>query len=335
MAGSEGPSHEPFRVDPVLMESPGMYNLDVFDGLDFALYEIGKRGMTATVCLSNYWHWSGGFSAYVSWTTKRPIPYPSSWNYTSWTNAPEQPFLEYTDNFYHLPEAQKLYSRHLETVIERVNRYSDVQYKDDPSILAWELANEPQRPSASWIRYSTSLIKSLDPNHLVTAGMESRVNLEEFLKVHSDEGIDFCTIHVWAQNRGEYNMTDPSEENIAHAIAWGLDWLEKVEGWAGLVKKPLLLEEFGFPRDNWVDSYNPYSAENPTTRRDRYFRAMIERVRRSHQNTGMYVGFGFWTYSGEARNGDTLGDPPHEPGGWYSIYDKDESTLQIIANPNI
>ena len=60
MASSEGPRSEPFRIVPPLMEKPGMYNLDVFDGLDYALHQIGIRGMTATLCLSNYWHWSGG-----------------------------------------------------------------------------------------------------------------------------------------------------------------------------------------------------------------------------------------------------------------------------------
>jgi mannan endo-1,4-beta-mannosidase len=75
-------------------------------------------------------------------------------------------------------------------------------------------------------------IKSLDTNHLVTAGMESREDYIDFLIAHTCKCIDYSTIHVWAQNRGIYDMIDPSEENIAKAMSWGLSWVEKVNGWA-------------------------------------------------------------------------------------------------------
>lgn len=57
MAGSEGPRTEPFRIDMPMMESPGFYNLDILDGLDYCLEELRKRDMTATMVLTNYWQW--------------------------------------------------------------------------------------------------------------------------------------------------------------------------------------------------------------------------------------------------------------------------------------
>ncbi|SAL97951.1 hypothetical protein [Absidia glauca] len=62
MAASEGPDDDDqlFRMQPSLMTSPGTYNEDVFQGLDYLLDAIGKRNMTAVVTLSNFWHWSGG-----------------------------------------------------------------------------------------------------------------------------------------------------------------------------------------------------------------------------------------------------------------------------------
>jgi mannan endo-1,4-beta-mannosidase len=59
MSSSEGPDDEPFRMKPSLMVSPGIYNNDIYDGLDYAVSEMGKRGFTITMCLNNYWHWSG------------------------------------------------------------------------------------------------------------------------------------------------------------------------------------------------------------------------------------------------------------------------------------
>jgi mannan endo-1,4-beta-mannosidase len=76
MASSEGPNNSPFRSTPTLMISPGSYDKDLLDGLDFAIHEIGKRGMKATIVLSNFWQWSGGFAQLVSWATNSSIPYP-------------------------------------------------------------------------------------------------------------------------------------------------------------------------------------------------------------------------------------------------------------------
>jgi len=48
----------------------------------------------------------------------------------------------------------------------------------------------------------------------------------------------------------------------------------------------------------------------------------------------------FWAWSGEGRprvaggawhqGDDFLGDPPHEPQGWYGVYDTDATTLEVI-----
>jgi mannan endo-1,4-beta-mannosidase len=78
MAGSEGaPTPQPFRMNPPLMQAPGQYNEDVFEGLDVCLAEMSKRGMRATMTLNNEWQWSGGFAQYVSWTQNNTIiPYP-------------------------------------------------------------------------------------------------------------------------------------------------------------------------------------------------------------------------------------------------------------------
>lgn len=58
MASSEGaPTHQPFRMDPPLMQSPGEYNEEIFVGMDRCLAEMSKRGMRATMTLANEWQW--------------------------------------------------------------------------------------------------------------------------------------------------------------------------------------------------------------------------------------------------------------------------------------
>ena len=58
---------------------------------------------------------------------------------------------------------------------------------------------------------------------------------------------------------------------------------------------------------------------------------------------GSVAGTHFWAWSGEGRAqhpdhhfqpGDTsyLGDPPHEPQGWYGVFDVDASTQAVIRD---
>jgi mannan endo-1,4-beta-mannosidase len=52
------------------------------------------------------------------------------------------------------------------------------------------------------------------------------------------------------------------------------------------------------------------------------------------------AGVNFWAWAGEGRphtpegfwkpGHDFIGDPPHETQGWYSVYDRDSTTIEII-----
>ncbi|MGB8981432.1 MAG: hypothetical protein WCC12_06125 [Anaerolineales bacterium] len=135
MAASEGPNTEPYRMVPALMISPGKYDESVLDGLDFLIAELGKRGMKAVMVLNNYWQWSGGMAQYVSWSDGTAIPYPGDWS----------EFMNYSARFYDCAECQTWYRDHIEMIIGHTNPYTGLKYRDDPTIFAWELANEPRR----------------------------------------------------------------------------------------------------------------------------------------------------------------------------------------------
>ena len=152
MASSEGPNTEPYRMVPALMDAPGVYNESVLDGLDFFIAEMGKRGMKAVLVLNNFWQWSGGMAQYVSWHEGTPIPYPGDWG----------KFMDYSAKFYDCAECQTWYRDHIKMIITHINPYTGLPYSDDPTIFAWELANEPRRYPFSWIRETAAYIKSLD-----------------------------------------------------------------------------------------------------------------------------------------------------------------------------
>lgn len=128
-ASSEGPNGEPYRMTPALMTSPGVYDRRVLDGLDFLLAQVRANGMRALLVLNNFWQWPGGMAQYVSWARKTPIPYPI---------PPEKwpTFISYSAGFYGCSQCQHWYREHIRTLVERVNTYTGLSYRDDPSIFS-------------------------------------------------------------------------------------------------------------------------------------------------------------------------------------------------------
>jgi len=331
MAGSEGPNTEPQRMLPVMQPGPGQYHEAVLHGLDFLLVEMAKRSMHAVLCLSNYWQWSGGFAQYVSWSLGTPIPYPPPAVGGDWDR-----YRRYAEQFYTNPNARQAYANHLQRVVTRTNSITGAPYSEDPTIMAWELANEPDisgntQPLVDWIRASAHLIKSLDRHHLVISGSEG-TSAEEVDRLAD---IDYGTTHIWAQNAGWYDPKHP-EETYKPARDRALGNLEGSRRLLASIGKPLVLAEFGLARDG-----ERYAAGTPTTRRDDYYATLFDQVLRSIRRSDGLAGVNFWAWAGEGRpvtpggwwsKGQPLiGDPPHEPQGWYSVYDSDQPLLQLIA----
>lgn len=56
--------------------------------------------------------------------------------------------------FFKEEACKKLYKDHIEFMVNRVNSYTGKKYKNDPTILAWNLINEPRCetwiPANSW-----------------------------------------------------------------------------------------------------------------------------------------------------------------------------------------
>jgi mannan endo-1,4-beta-mannosidase len=96
-----------------------------------------------------------------------------------------------------------------------------------------------------------------------------------------------------------------------------------------------VFEEFGLARD--IHSFSPAS---PVTVRDQYYGEIFGHLYAIAQNHAV-AGANFWAYAGESRpvqpfggwwqSGNALvADPPHEPQGWYSVYNSDTSTLEVV-----
>ncbi|ATY31708.1 glycoside hydrolase 5 family protein [Sphingomonas psychrotolerans] len=316
----------------------------LLDGLDFCLAEMRKRGMKAVIYLTNFWEWSGGMMTYLYYVTGKYMD----------VNDPAHPwpaFPNATAQFYANPKAVALNHAWVRRIVGRTNAITGTAYRDDPTIMAWQLANEP-RPAGeiatatpllpayyAWIQGTAKLIKSLDSNHLVSTGSEglkgSVESADIYRTAHAFAEIDYLTAHIWPLN---WSWVDAKDIVGTHAAATAkvAEYLQQHQALAKEIGKPLVIEEFGYPRDG-----GGYDPQGSTRFKDLYYQQIYDAVLTSARTGGPVVGSNFWAWNGEGRAvhgdhrfkpGDTawLGDPPHEPQGWYGVFDSDASTRAVI-----
>lgn len=343
MVASEGPESEPFRVQPPLLLSPNEYNESILEGLDFLLVEMQKRNLYGILVLGDFWHWSGGFAQYLSWVNDKPIPYPSFDGGISWGI-----YMDYTYKFYHNPRAKKMYWDVVTKIVGRTNSITQQPYTADPTIMSWQLANEPKsgprkKAYRNWIKETAKMIKKMDPHHLVSTGSEgteseslSGNRRKNYICNHS-ENIDYLTAHIWIQNWGWY---DPHNmPTLATAKTKALKYLDQHIAIAKEMKMPLVLEEFGIARDA-----ESYAATSAVSHRDGYYEFIFDYMAKNIKEGSPFQACNFWAWGGLGRprvprsvwqTGDNLiGDPPHEYQGWYSVYNTDTTTHEIIMKYN-
>lgn len=341
-AAEEGPLRN--SIKPGFSGGDGTANEALLTGLDFAMAALAERGMAAVLCLGNFWEWSGGFGTWLYRTTGAYMD----------MNDPAAPWPAYPDAtsaFYADRAAVVLYRDHVRSIVSRTNSLTGQRYADDPAVMCWQLANEP-RPGGSdaaiarnvgayyrWIDETAALIRALDPNHLVSLGHEGTqgANGSEEIVRRAHRHVDYLTAHIWPLNWGWVDGRD-----LAGTWPDGSgkvrDYLAVHERLARELGKPLVIEEFGFPRDGEV-----YAPGTPTTFRDAYYRLIHEAVEASWAGGGPVMGSNFWAWNGEARAAHSdarfrdrdrayMGDPPHEPQGWYGVFDRDDSTLALIRD---
>lgn len=341
LVGSDGDYGIRSKVEPILQTGPGVYDDDLLDGLDYFIAEVGKRGMYAVLYLSNSWEWSGGWGQYLEWSGRGKYPIPAE---VTWRE-----YVEYMAQ-YHAADGndpcKTMFADHVRYIVTRTNRYTGKPYSEDPAIFSWQICNEPRPFSKTnmdnfeeWIGEIARLIKSLDPNHMVSVGSEGEVGCERDIKlwrrIHAIPEIDYATIHAWPYNWNWLDRND-MEGSFPEAVRKTRDYialhLDAMHG-TGM---PVVLEEFGFPRDGFG-----FAAGSPTEFRDEFYSVIFETVVESALSGGSLAGCNFWAWGGFARQSpdslwwrpgdDYTGDPAQEEQGLYSVFAGD-TTVGIIKN---
>ena len=119
---------------------------------------VVAQARPAIVCrvvlvFTDWWASPGGVPEYVAWSK----------------SAAKQ------EDFYSDANCRSLYKRHVRTLLSRVNSLNGRQYVADPTILGYEIMNEPrcrrcQGAMRGWLHEMAAYVKHLDPHHLLTVG---------------------------------------------------------------------------------------------------------------------------------------------------------------------
>ena len=232
---------------------PGVYHEPSFEGLDWVLYEAGKRGVRLVLVLTDYWEHHGGVSQYLDWAAAR----------RRGGGAFSEAFEASKSAFFSDPDCRRMYKANAKALIERVNAFTGVSYRDDPTIFAWELINEPRCRGCgarlqAWIEEMAKYVKRLDPNHMLSTGEEgfyagdargsARVNPEvwasttgqDFIANHAVPEIDFAVAHLWPDNWGVFTLGG------SLGAAFTEEWIRAhTRDATRVLGKPFVLEEFG------------------------------------------------------------------------------------------
>jgi len=139
-----------------LQPTPGVFDEQILRGLDFVLHEAGKRGLKIILAIADNWYPVGGVDNYVKWS----------------------PTATKHKDFFTDETAISLFLDTHKFLANRVNTLTGIAYKNDPTIMAWNLANEARCQGCasdvmqSWIERTCASFKQNDPNHLVGIGTE-------------------------------------------------------------------------------------------------------------------------------------------------------------------
>jgi hypothetical protein len=184
----------------------GVFNQAAFESSDYALAVAARDGVRIIpTIIGDDAQDGGGGCVYLRWRGI-DVPNCSLVNMDPfWTNAGVTGDVE----------------AHISALLNHVNVYTHVAYKNDPTILGWDLLNGGGSPRP-WTRTIATFVRGIDRHHLIFSGYDNARLVS----------VDACVGYVYAH--------------------WSLP-LSVAKGWMATCKragKPFIAYEYGWDRTN-------------------------------------------------------------------------------------
>ncbi len=218
----------------------GVYSEAQFSLFDYVVKSAEANGLKLIIALENYWNDYGGIKDRLKW---EGIDVEGAGTHDQ-------------GQFFTNASAVQGYKDYVEYFITRKNHYDGVEYRNDPTILAWELMNEPRYQGfgddltsdtlRAWVDDMGAFIKALDSNHMLGTGLEAHGlkygfggdEGNDFIKIHESPYIDFTSAHPYIRESWS-NFT--LDETMALICQWADESHD-------IIKKPLYIGEFNVER---------------------------------------------------------------------------------------
>jgi hypothetical protein len=204
----------------------GNWSEEMYQALDWLIYEAGKRDIRIALVLVNNWKEYGGMRWYVqqSPTTNK------TWE--NITDETDSRFWEFHDQFYSDANCKQYFKDFINHTLWRNNTYTGRYYKDEPTIAMWILANEPRAKSQgnnytlirNWTKEMADYIRSIDTNHIIALGIEGWGDPWEGTNFIYNQNLGNLSIATYNINPYQWDWFAQRSE-----YATDLDWAD--EGW--------------------------------------------------------------------------------------------------------
>ena len=264
--------------------NPGEYSEAEFMLFDYIMYSAQEHDIRVIITLENYWEAYGGIDKKLSWA--------------GLTGGSHENRAQYFSN----EQCKQWYKDYVKYFAERTNYFTGEKYKDDPTLFAWDLMNEPRYQDAgedstgltlrAWVDEMGEYIKSVDTNHMVYAGLEGHGNKynfggdegNPFVYIQQSPYIDFCSAHPYPDESWA-NMTP--EDTKTTMIKW-------IEDSHNEVGKPFVVTEFNVHSSLSAEEY------------EEYWHAVFDTIEEYDAAGGL-----FWEFNDRMLSGFTVmdGDP--------------------------
>ncbi|GAQ82979.1 hypothetical protein KFL_001310095 [Klebsormidium nitens] len=328
-----------------LQTAPGQYNEQWFQGLDYVIAQAAQNNLRVILPFVNNWSRNCPDRSDALVLLKDGVNFLltslSSSNFRSNYGGKDR-YVQWSqqaraggsnpDDFYSNDYTRDLYRKFVSAVINRQNTFTGIYYKNDPTIFAWELMNEPRCESdpsgdtlQNWLQEMASYVKSIDGNHLLSTGTEGfygpsttarhflnpggwAANTgEDWMRNHRIDQIDFATFHSYPDQW----MGGTIDDQLAFLANWTRGHV--YDGSADRLNKPVVMGEFGAPMSS-------QRTQDEFSNRNRFFQIVYQSVLNGGANAGVI----FWQLN-VAQN------VPQSPNKYAVYCPADSSTVNIIS----
>lgn len=227
--------------------------------LDYVIFKAKQYNVNIILTLENNFSDFGGIEQYIYWANLLLKPRTGKTYHHS--------------DFFTDDSIKSWYKFYVNSILNRRNIFTGVQYKDEPTFFSFELINEasntgfPVNIIKEWYSEMAEYFESIDNNHLLTTG---EIGYDIYKEYYSDEDLFYNSSYfLFDGYKGSSFIENTSIGNIDYSSfhlypdGWGLEplagntWINDHTNISDNYDKPALLGEFGIVK-NKVENYKIY-----------------------------------------------------------------------------